>query len=208
MLPGAKRLVAHGYSKPALLPVGPLRADGWVIVFQQLFCVHAEEVASSQRPSRSVPVRTELLCARRSGCRPCSRRRRLHARLANLDGVSWIVAMPLYRSGLRLMECSRSRVKDIDFTRNEILVRQGKGDKDRSTPSGRLGRLRGDSQRSTLHMQVQEGREVRDSKQWCCNQECVAEVLRSRSAKEALSAWIGGSVRRPKCSYAARGRET
>lgn len=41
--------------------------------------------------------------------------------------------MLLYGSGLRLMECLRLRVKDIDFTRSEIVVRQGKGDKDRVT---------------------------------------------------------------------------
>ncbi|MBI1816576.1 MAG: tyrosine-type recombinase/integrase [Deltaproteobacteria bacterium] len=49
--------------------------------------------------------------------------------LAALDGVSWIMAMILYGSGLRLMECLRLRVKDVDFTRNEFLVREGKGNK-------------------------------------------------------------------------------
>lgn len=55
------------------------------------------------------------------------------ALLAAFDGVQWIMAMVLYGSGLRLMECLRLRVKDIDFTRNEIVVREGKGNKDRVT---------------------------------------------------------------------------
>jgi integrase len=43
------------------------------------------------------------------------------------------MAMLLYGSGLRLMGCLRLRVKDIDLTRSEVLVREGKGDKDRVT---------------------------------------------------------------------------
>jgi integron integrase len=57
----------------------------------------------------------------------------VEALLAALDGVVWIMAMLLYGSGLRLMECLRLRVKDVDFTRSEILVREGKGSKDRVT---------------------------------------------------------------------------
>ena len=53
--------------------------------------------------------------------------------LAALDGLSWIMAMLLYGAGLRLMECLRLRVKDIEFSRNEIVVREGKGNKDRVT---------------------------------------------------------------------------
>jgi len=43
------------------------------------------------------------------------------------------MAMLLYGAGLRLMECLRLRVKDIDFATNQIVVRAGKGDKDRHT---------------------------------------------------------------------------
>jgi len=48
----------------------------------------------------------------------------------NLTGSYWLMAGFLYGSGLRLMECLRLRVKDIDFERRESLVREGKGQKD------------------------------------------------------------------------------
>jgi site-specific recombinase XerD len=53
--------------------------------------------------------------------------------LGNLTGTSWLMAIILYRTGLRLMECCRLRIKDVDFSRNQIIVRSGKGDKDRYT---------------------------------------------------------------------------
>jgi integrase len=57
----------------------------------------------------------------------------VQALLAALEGVTWMMAMLLYGSGLRLTECLRLRLKDIEFSRNEIVVREGKGDKDRVT---------------------------------------------------------------------------
>ena len=51
--------------------------------------------------------------------------------LRNLDGLHWLAACLLYGSGLRLMECIRLRVKDIEFDHRAILVRAGKGAKDR-----------------------------------------------------------------------------
>ena len=53
--------------------------------------------------------------------------------LAQMSGVTWLMAGLLYGSGLRLMECVRLRVQDVDFSRREITVRQGKGGKDRRT---------------------------------------------------------------------------
>jgi len=53
--------------------------------------------------------------------------------LGILDHSDWLMVMLLYGGGLRLMECLQLRVKDIDFTTNQIVVRAGKGDKDRHT---------------------------------------------------------------------------
>ena len=53
--------------------------------------------------------------------------------LANLLGDKWLMASLMYGTGLRLMECLRLRVQDIDFSRSQILVRDGKGAKDRMT---------------------------------------------------------------------------
>ena len=78
-----------------------------------------QDVVRAKRPRR-VPVvlsRDEVKCL-----------------LAALDGVYWLMAGLLYGSGMRLMECLRLRVKDLDFARNEITVRAGKGDKDRRVP--------------------------------------------------------------------------
>jgi integron integrase len=54
--------------------------------------------------------------------------------LGQLSGVHHLMASLLYGSGLRLMECLRMRVKDVDFGQNHILVRDGKGQKDRAVP--------------------------------------------------------------------------
>jgi len=57
----------------------------------------------------------------------------VRAVLACLTGTPKLMAALLYGSGLRLLECARLRVKDIDFASAQILVRQGKGQKDRVT---------------------------------------------------------------------------
>ncbi len=53
--------------------------------------------------------------------------------LATLSGEPWLVAMLLYGAGLRLMEALRLRVKDVDFERRELTIREAKGNKDRVT---------------------------------------------------------------------------
>lgn len=54
--------------------------------------------------------------------------------IAALPGVFRIMAKLMYGCGLRLMECCRLRVKDIDWERRVVNVRAGKGDKDRNVP--------------------------------------------------------------------------
>jgi integron integrase len=53
--------------------------------------------------------------------------------LLRLEGTKWLMASILYGSGLRLMECLRLRVKDVDFEYNQVVVRDGKGQEDRIT---------------------------------------------------------------------------
>src|SRR5206468_7084941 len=60
-------------------------------------------------------------------------REEVRAVLQPLKGVSRLMAFLLYGAGLRLLECCRLRVQDVDFGRNQIVVRSGKGDKDRVT---------------------------------------------------------------------------
>jgi integron integrase len=60
-------------------------------------------------------------------------RTEVQAILAHLQGTKWLMAALLYGAGLRLHECLRLRVKDIDFHYNVITVREGKGYKDRVT---------------------------------------------------------------------------
>jgi integron integrase len=50
-----------------------------------------------------------------------------------VDGVPRLIALLLYGAGLRLLECCRLRIKDLDFTTNQITIRGGKGGKDRLT---------------------------------------------------------------------------
>ena len=60
-------------------------------------------------------------------------REEVKAVLDHLEGDKWLMASLMYGSGLRLMECLRLRVQDVDFAGSQITVRDGKGNKDRRT---------------------------------------------------------------------------
>ena len=60
-------------------------------------------------------------------------REEVHQIFAQMNGLPLLMAQLLYGTGIRLMECVRLRVKDVDFARREILIRDGKGEKDRVT---------------------------------------------------------------------------
>src|SRR5262245_38935732 len=60
-------------------------------------------------------------------------RQEVQSILRNLDGTKWLMASLLYGAGLRLTECLRLRVKDLDFGYGQLIVRDGKGGKDRIT---------------------------------------------------------------------------
>jgi integrase len=79
-----------------------------------------------------LPWLDDLVRARRSARLPVVlTRAEVAAVLAHLDGMRWMMAALLYGAGLRLLECLRLRVKDVDFGQNEIVVGAGKGDRDR-----------------------------------------------------------------------------
>ncbi|MBI5936895.1 MAG: integron integrase [Betaproteobacteria bacterium] len=95
-------------------------------------------IESAKRPAR-LPV---VLTASEVG-----------ALLDRLDGVHALIGRLLYGTGMRLMECLRLRVKDVVFPRREILVRDGKGLKDRVT-------VLPDSLAPALLEQLQRAREL------------------------------------------------
>jgi len=80
--------------------------------------------------------------------------------LAALEGTPWLVANLLYGSGLRLIEALRLRVKDLALERGELIVRDGKGGKDRVTvlPATLIAPLRGHLTRLQAWFQEQRRR--------------------------------------------------
>jgi integrase len=81
-----------------------------------------------------VPWMDDHVRARRSHRLPVVLTRdEVRAVLERLTGATRLMAYLLYGAGLRLLECCRVRVQDVDFEASQIVVRAGKGDKDRVT---------------------------------------------------------------------------
>lgn len=80
--------------------------------------------------------------------------------IGQLKGVRWLMGLQLYGGGLRLMECLRLRVKDLDFERLPVTVREGKGDNDRVTllPEAIVAPLR----EHLAHVQQEHERALRE----------------------------------------------
>jgi integron integrase len=83
---------------------------------------------------QDVPWLDDIVRAKRTARLPVVLTRdEVRAIIRQLRGTTRLMAILLYGSGLRLLECARLRVKDLDFGRHQIIVRAGKGDKDRAT---------------------------------------------------------------------------
>ena len=80
--------------------------------------------------------------------------------LGRMQGTTRLIASLLYGSGLRLMEAVRLRVKDVDFERREIRIRDGKGRKDRVTPLPAA--VVGELQRHLTQVQAQHEQDLRE----------------------------------------------
>ena len=82
---------------------------------------------------RDVPWLDGLVRAKRPARLPIVKSRaEVRCVLAEMHGVPQLMAVLLYGAGLRLLECARLRVKDVDFARRQLVVRAGKGERDRT----------------------------------------------------------------------------
>jgi len=134
-------ILFHGKRHPAEMGAAELTQ------FLTALAVQGKVAASTQNQALSallflyrevlgqeVPWLDGLVQAKRSRRLPVVLARdEVRALLGHLHGVPRLMALLLYGAGLRVLECARLRVKDIDFASNQIVVRAGKGDRDRVT---------------------------------------------------------------------------
>jgi integron integrase len=134
-------IVFHGKRHPSVMGAPEVSAFlSWLAVDQRVS-------ASTQNQALSAVLflYREVLCQEVGDLQPVVRARtperlpvvlsrgEVSAVLSHLDGTMRLVVLLLYGSGLRLRECLELRVKDIDFERDQLIVRRGKGQKDRVT---------------------------------------------------------------------------
>jgi integrase len=108
-----------------------------------------------------------------------------------VQGVSRLVVQLLYGSGLRLLECLRLRVKDIDFARHEIFVRDPKGGRDRVTTLPRMVEMELRAHLEAVR-RTHDADLVWDSARWCCRRRSIA----SFRMRPAIGSGNGYSRRR------------
>jgi len=131
----------HGKRHPADMGAGEitrflasLAVDGKVAASTQNQALSALLFLYREVLQQEVPWLDDLVYAKRPHHLPVVlTREEVHAVLVEIHGVPRLMAVLLYGAGLRLLECARLRVKDIDIARNQIVVRAGKGDRDRLT---------------------------------------------------------------------------
>ncbi len=134
-------IVFHGKKHPSVMGTSEISAFlTWLAVQQRVSASTQNQALSAllflyreilridigpieQPPRARTPTRLPVILSREE----------VTAVLKGLHGPLWIIGMLLYGSGLRLQECLEVRVKDVDFDRHQLLVRRGKGQKDRRT---------------------------------------------------------------------------
>lgn len=134
-------ILFHGKRHPA-----DMGADE-VAAFLSDLAVNRQVSASTQNQAKAallflykqvlqqdLPWLSEVVAAKQSRRLPVVlTQREVRELLLYMDGTMWLAASLLYGTGMRLLECLRLRVKDVEFERREIIVREGKGNKDRVT---------------------------------------------------------------------------
>jgi len=104
--------------------------------------------------------------------------------LGAMSGTKWLMASLLYGAGLRLRECLKLRVKDIDFGYRQILVRDGKGAKDRVTmlPAALVEPLK-------AHLRAMKELHQRDLREGCGDVELPHALARKYPKAQYEWAW-------------------
>ncbi|MCJ7602475.1 MAG: integron integrase [Desulfobulbaceae bacterium] len=134
---GEREVAAVGEAEIASF-LQDLAVRGQVAASTQNQALNALVFFFTQVVKREVGILGDFVRAKRPRCLPVVLSRaeasRLLQELRKLSSLHYLMAALLYGTGMRLMECVRLRVQDVDFDQNLIMVRDGKGQKDRVVP--------------------------------------------------------------------------